>query len=216
MSANTPRSPGRPPAGSTPASREALLRTAAPLFADQGYEGTSLKQVADGAGVTPAMIAYHFRDKAGLLEAVVLESLEHVLEAVRAAAAATGEDEAFAPQLVRSYLAVIDAHPWIPRIMVREVLSRDTPLRDLVRDRFMARAVRIVPPRLARDITEGRLRSDLDPVHFVLSLLGMCIFPYIAAPVLGPLLGYRVDGDFADEYADHAVRMILSGTGARP
>ena len=210
------RSPGRPPAESGGEARDRLLRTAARLFAAHGYAATSLREVAVGADVTPAMVAYYFRDKAGLLEAVVMDGLEHVLEAVRAAADDESGHTLFVPRLIAAYLRVIDEHPWIPLIMVREVISRDTPLRELVKDRFMTRAIEIVPPMIAQDIRSGELRPDLDPAHTVLSILGMCVFPYIAEPVLGPLLGYRTDRDFAERYTTHAIDMVLGGTGARP
>lgn len=215
MNTSRNRTPGRPRADAGTEARDRLLRTAAELFAAHGFEGTSLKQVAVGADVTPAMVAYYFRDKAGLLEEVVLDGLGHVLDAVQAVADDPEEQEPFVARLIKAWLRVINTHPWIPLIMVREVISRDTPLRDLVKRRFMARAVQIVPPRVARDIQQGWLRDDLDPVHTVLSILGMCVFPYIAEPLLGPMLGFRIDAAFGERYAMHTTNLVLSGAGAR-
>jgi TetR/AcrR family transcriptional regulator len=213
---DTTRPPGRPKSGSGHDPRERLLTTAARLFAARGFEGTSLRQVADGAGVTSAMVAYYFSDKAGLLEAVVMDGLSHILDAVESAVADSKSTDAFLARLVTAYLDVINRHPWIPSIMVREVISRDSALRDLVRREFMERAVMIVPPAIARDIAANRLRADLDPAYTVLSIVGMCVFPYMAEPVLGPLLGYRIDESFGQRYSEHAIGLILSGAGAGP
>lgn len=215
MDTNPNRPPGRPPAEAGLEAQERLLRTAAQLFAAQGYEATSLREVAQGARVTPAMVAYYFRDKQGLLEAVVLDGLGHVLEAIQVVADEAPGTESFVARLIRAYLGVINSHPWIPQIMVREVISRDTPLRELVRKRFMARAIEIVPPGIAADIAGGRLRADLDPRQALLSILGMCLFPYIAEPLLGSMLGYRIDEAFGAAYAEHSVRLILEGAGER-
>ncbi|MGD8832358.1 MAG: TetR family transcriptional regulator, partial [Pseudomonadales bacterium] len=73
MSTSSERGRGRPQAGQREGldPRDTLIEIAAERFARQGFEGTSLRQVAEGADVTPAMVAYYFRDKSGLLEAVV-------------------------------------------------------------------------------------------------------------------------------------------------
>ncbi len=78
-------------------------------------------------------------------------------------------------------------------------------------DRFAARVLTIVPPRVMAEIESGRLRRDLDPRYTLLSLIGMCLFPYIAEPVLGPLLGYQLDEAFGRDYTDHTLALFLGG-----
>jgi AcrR family transcriptional regulator len=205
------RPPGRPRAR-TGDPRADLVEIAARLFAEHGYEGTSLKQVARGAEVTPAMIAYYFRDKAGLLEAVAVSGFERMLNVLEGVVADHPEGE-FVAHFIRAYLRAINERPWIPQIFVREVLSRDSPLRQLFVEEFASRAIELVPPRVAGEIARGRLRADLDPRYAMLSLLGMCVFPYIAQPVLGPLLNYQFDDTFLREYSAHAVELFFRGAG---
>jgi AcrR family transcriptional regulator len=52
--------------------RDEVLRTARRLFAEHGYDGTSLQQIADAMGVTKANVYYYFRTKETLL-ATLLE-----------------------------------------------------------------------------------------------------------------------------------------------
>jgi len=52
-------------------SREAILAAARQLFAERGFEGTSLRQVARNAGVDPAMVHHFFRGKDQLFAASV-------------------------------------------------------------------------------------------------------------------------------------------------
>ncbi|WP_314215222.1 TetR family transcriptional regulator [Pseudarthrobacter equi] len=49
--------------GGSTASREHILKTARRMFADHGFEGTSLRQVARAAGVDPAMVHHFFSGK---------------------------------------------------------------------------------------------------------------------------------------------------------
>lgn len=53
-----------------------ILDSAAQLFAERGYEGVSMRDIAKVVGVTQANLYYHFRDKAALVEA----TLAHVFE----------------------------------------------------------------------------------------------------------------------------------------
>jgi AcrR family transcriptional regulator len=49
--------------GGTAASRDHILDAARRQFAEHGFEGTSLRQVARAAGVDPAMVHHFFQDK---------------------------------------------------------------------------------------------------------------------------------------------------------
>ena len=53
------------------ASRESILKEANRLFAEKGYEGTSIRELTEAAQVNVAAINYHFGSKQGLFEAVV-------------------------------------------------------------------------------------------------------------------------------------------------
>lgn len=76
--------PGIPRARSQP--REAqLLDIARELFGRKGYDRTSLRDIAEEAGITKAALYYHFPDKDALYERVVLESLERLIAHVEAA-----------------------------------------------------------------------------------------------------------------------------------
>jgi AcrR family transcriptional regulator len=58
--------------GSTaPQSRERILDAARALFAEHGYAGTSVRDIADALGVTKAALYYHFAGKADILLALV-------------------------------------------------------------------------------------------------------------------------------------------------
>jgi len=54
--------------------REALLAAARRVFANRGFEGTSIREIAEAAKVNKAMIYYHFKDKVDLYRAVLSSS----------------------------------------------------------------------------------------------------------------------------------------------
>lgn len=211
------RGPGRPPSGVAPPLRERLLEAARSLFTAKGFADVSLREVASEAGVSPAMIAYYFGGKEGLYEAVLESALERLLLRLRAvsadAASGAGADDAIATFL-GSYLDMLVAEPWIPQLIVREVIAQDSPLRARFRRDFAGPAFAALGALLAGERARGRLRSDLDDGLTVLSLIGMAVFPFLAHPVIGEVIGYRLDEGLRDRLFEHTRRLFLEG--ARP
>ena len=78
---------GRPPTFEAP--RETILAHAAGLFAEHGYEGTSLQQVAASVGITKAAIYHYFPTKQVMYEAIVVDLLARLDADVRGTINAT-------------------------------------------------------------------------------------------------------------------------------
>lgn len=67
------------------ARREQIVTLAARLFGEKGYDGTSLRDIAEAAGITKAALYYHFPDKERLYEDVAMTRIRELLEEVKAA-----------------------------------------------------------------------------------------------------------------------------------
>ncbi|TGR64421.1 TetR/AcrR family transcriptional regulator [bacterium M00.F.Ca.ET.194.01.1.1] len=74
------RRQGRPPTVEN--ARGRILDKAAELFARDGYEGASLGSVADAIGITKAAIYHYFPNKKEIYEAIIVRTLEGLLQAV--------------------------------------------------------------------------------------------------------------------------------------
>lgn len=79
-----PSRPGRPPGTST--KRAAILQAAHELFSAQGYEQTSIRQIARQAEVDPALVRHYFSDKTTLFLAAAQISFDPRLLVKRLAA----------------------------------------------------------------------------------------------------------------------------------
>jgi AcrR family transcriptional regulator len=85
------------------ATRAALLDQATTLFAERGYAGTSLEDVASASQVTRGAVYHHFASKQALFEAVLQQQEARAMEAVAAAADAPDPWDA-AIQALGAYL----------------------------------------------------------------------------------------------------------------
>ena len=75
----TQKGPGRPEG--TSVVRETILNAAEGIFANLGYAGTTLREVANEANVTQALINYYFGSKYGLFEEVFLRRSQIIADA---------------------------------------------------------------------------------------------------------------------------------------
>lgn len=103
----TARKPGRPKGGKSEQTRERILDAAEQLFADRGYDGASIRDVAAAAGLQIHSVSYHFGPKEQLFDAVVARRADIMTglrrEALVAARREAGGGAIPIKQLVRDY-----------------------------------------------------------------------------------------------------------------
>ncbi len=207
----TERGPGRPRGRAPEQSRQALIDAARDLFSRREFAAVSLRQIAERAKVNPAMIHYHFGGKEGLYSAMLEERFAPLLQQLEL----LPNERPSLSKFLESYVRMLAANPWLPNLVVREVLYGKSSFREQFIQRFAARAGRMVPTLIDEERKAGRLRTDLDPVLATLSLLSMALFPFIGRPVIEPALGLEMDEGFIRRWVEHALRLFYEGAEVR-
>ena len=211
------RRPGRPRAEEGAAVRERLLDAAAELFGRQGFARTSLRDLASAAGVTPAMVSYYFGSKEGLYSALLERALEELLPD---AAALPGDGAPDPEALVERLFALVTERfterPWIPALLVREVLEEGGAFREAFIERFASRIAGRLVGALDEARRGGQLREDLDPRLAYASLISLVLFPLIGRPIFERILGLSLDeAPVREKLKRHGRRVFLEGVLSR-
>jgi AcrR family transcriptional regulator len=60
--------------------RKKILATAEKLFAEKGFDGTGIQDIAKSAGVNKALIYYHFKNKQDIVDSLFQETLDEMFE----------------------------------------------------------------------------------------------------------------------------------------
>jgi AcrR family transcriptional regulator len=205
---------GRPAAAPERDLRADLLGAARELFLRYGYRAVSARQVAAQAGANPAMVHYYFGSKQGLYTAMLREATAPLVAALEQMLASSGPTSADPTTLMAAYMRIVGCHPWIPGLILREVFSPEGTYRDDFIREFAGRVAPSVVELIRRGIAAGRMRQDLDPSLAVVSFMSLAVFPFIARPVLGRVLGQKFDGDGLEALIDHSTRLFAAGTAA--
>jgi AcrR family transcriptional regulator len=101
--------------------RELILRGATELFAERGYDGTSMGDIARAAGITPAVIYDHFGSKAELQITLLRRETEQMLASIASALeAAPNEPSKRLRAGVDAFFAFVAEHPFAWRMMFRD------------------------------------------------------------------------------------------------
>ena len=210
---NTParKQPGRPPSSSDQTVRQQLLAAARGLFAQQGYDGVSIRQVAETAAVNPAMIHYYFGSKQGLYEAMLTDTFTPLIERLSAVLGASADDAGGLRNFFSLYMHTLGANPWMPPLILREVVAEGGRLRGWFIQQFAARGGGLLTRLIEREQAAGRIRTDADPSLTALSMVSLAVFPFVAMPVTREVFGMRVKTDYLDRLVEHTQRVFLQG-----
>ncbi len=206
---------GRPPASRSADRREKILLCAVRLFAEQGEPATTIVQIAEAADVTPAMIHYYFKGRAGLLDAVAAEWILPIVKGVwEAADADLGNPAGAVCALAERMLDAAQRHPELPRLWAMEFLAGSGALRDrIVPAMLPVELHRRLVNAVASAQQDGRMNPGIDPVLLVPTVVAMVLCPLAAQGLLEKVPTVRrID---REALARHVRAFLLAGLAAR-
>jgi TetR/AcrR family transcriptional regulator, cholesterol catabolism regulator len=181
------------------ARREELTRIAARLFAEQGYQGTSLADLAAALGVQKPSLYHHIASKEDLLWEVAWEGAEAFHAALDGVPAEVPAAERIRLAL-RAHLAVVGRQLDLATVFMREWRY----LSDERRGRFVAERRRYearIRDLFRAGVEESQLRSDLDVATAALLFLSAANWAYT----------WLRPGSPTDELADRLYMALFDG-----
>jgi AcrR family transcriptional regulator len=163
-SAKSPRTRGR--RGSTALAserRDHLVKLAAELFAEKGFQATTVREIADEAGILSGSLYHHFDSKESIVDEVLSGYLDELLTSYRAAMERGGT-----PRELLSELVVIAFGTLETRRAAITVMQNDwNYLRQLDRFSYLVKAEEEVEAMWVGLLKDGAkkkvFRSDVDP-----------------------------------------------------
>lgn len=175
-----------------------ILEAAKSVFVRNGFDGATMKQISDEAGINKALLHYYFRNKEKLFEAVFLDIFNKFIPG---AVSILSSGKAFDEKIrlfVHSYVDMLIRNPLVPIFILREI-NRNP---DLLIKLFSKSGIN---PDIFLDTIETELKkegfADLDPRHFLINILGLCVFPIAARPLIQRLM-FESDQESFDQFLE--------------
>jgi AcrR family transcriptional regulator len=186
---------------------ERILDAAEELFAERGYNGTTLRDVATRVGVRPPSLYNHFASKDALY-AAVLERGIGPLMVVLARSAAAPASEPFDPgKLVSEVMAVLARRPGLPRLVQHETLAGGQRLTPILRS-WIVPALERAHELVAASPAAGRWSAEQIPL-LVLAMYQVVLGYFTFAPFYRDLGGDELLGEAALEAQTRFLRDLV-------
>lgn len=188
---------------------ERILDAATRLFAERGFEATSLQSVADAVGIRKPSLLYHFPSKDELRRAVLDKLLSHWNRVLpKLLMAATSGREQF-DAIIKETVAFFTADRDRARLLLREALDRPKEMRALIIGHVQPWA-NVVSDYIRRGRDAGRVRPDVDPEAYIVHTINLVVSSIATFDSIGAL-GRSKDhaGDDTDlrRHVDELVRV---------
>jgi TetR/AcrR family transcriptional regulator len=153
--------------------REQILEEATRRFAAHGFDGTSLKDIADAVGIRKPSLLYHFQSKEDLRREVLDAAMARwndVLPKVLMAAARSTRLDAVMDEVI----AFFADDPDRARLLVREILDRPDDMRERIRT-YVRPWIDVVARQIERGKDEGLVHPDVDPEAFAALMTNLIV-----------------------------------------
>ncbi|MEM0928660.1 MAG: helix-turn-helix domain-containing protein [Pseudomonadota bacterium] len=186
--------------------RDHLLEAATVLFAERGFYGVSIANIADEVGLTKQALLHHFSTKAKLY-GEVLEGISRDFERVRAQAIAASDDPE--AQLTVYLLAMISTTPkdaMRSRLLMRELL--DNQRRASTAGVWYLKAFLEELVAMMRAVPAWRAASAVEALAAIYQLLGAINYFAVSEPTLRGIFGDERFGALDGAYGEQLERLI--------
>jgi TetR/AcrR family transcriptional regulator len=160
---------------------EKILKAARAVFAENGYSGAHVDEIADRAGVNKATLYYQIGDKDTLYANVIHQVLGNTAKNIAGAVAKVDHPEEKLKAYINCIAANVDKNPELPPIMMREIAAEGAHLPRVVIDDIAS--VMVI---LAGILEEGKKKGifiEVVPFLIHMMIVGTIIFHKKVTPI---------------------------------
>jgi len=157
---------------------EKIREAARVVFMKKGFAATRTRDIAEEAGINLALLNYYFRSKEKLFELVMFEKFQKFFGIIVSVAHDSSLSLDKKVELfVNNYIDLLTENPDLPIFVLSEI--RDKP------ERFVSTTqlkTLLAESSFIKQLREKR--DDINPLQFIISLLGLTVVPFLMRPLL--------------------------------
>lgn len=162
---------------------EKIKSAARTVFHKKGYAATRTRDIAEEADINLALLNYYFRSKEKLFETIMFETVFGFMQTM--GMVLNDEKTTLEKKVERiasHYIDFITKEPNIPIFMLSEIrnnaggLLERLPIKQLVMNSSFFK-------QHQEAVAKGKI-TEPNPLHFLMNLLSLVVFPFIAQPLL--------------------------------
>lgn len=184
-----------------------ILDAAESLFARQGFEATTIKEIGTRSGLNPALLYYYFGGKEALYRAVLGRIVQGLIAEGGAALDAAASPAEAIRALVSTQVRFLLAHPNAPRLFIREMVDHEARRAHALVLQVSAGLFERLCAAIEAGQRAGRFRRAVEPRFAAVSTVAQVVYFLLARPAIGVFFGVGAKGitpEMAVAFGRHA------------
>ena len=162
---------------------EKIVAAARKVFTTKGMAGARMQDIADEAGINKAMLHYYFRDKDKLFETIFITEAQRFFPKINMIFQSDASLFEKIENFVNEYIDEMQENPYLPWFVMNEI-NRDPDqfLYKIWGKDNLPKPAKFLE-QIEKEIKKGTIKR-FNPVHLLMNLLSMTIFPFVAKPMM--------------------------------
>ena len=169
-----------------------ILEAAKIVFIQKGLDGTRLEGIAKEAGINKALLHYYFRSKENLFETIFDQMIEKFVPDFTIIVESKKPIEEKIELFVHRYIDFVSTNPQVPIFLITELNRNPERMKDILSRTQNFGKIQQFAFQMITEMQIGRIKS-FNPLHLILNIISLCVFPFIAKPVLQAILQIKDD-----------------------
>ncbi len=200
--------------------KKKILNAALNIFAEHGFSGARMQQIANEANINKAMLHYYFHSKSLLFEEIFKTCLEKINTLYLNCFSKNISFEKKIEDLAEAYLVYLQNNPKEAQLIINGIAKNPGYFRKHIVSVFDDEKFFELKSLMSSEFADGNIKH-VSPYHLLILMLPMAIYPVIASNFLGDIidkksLGYAKLVQLQKEHMTKITRMVvLTGSKAK-
>ncbi len=167
-----------------------IKQAAKKVFMQKGYAAARTRDIAEEAGINLALLNYYFRSKEKLFDIIMLENLQQFIEGIKEILNNKQTSiEQKVEAIVVNYINLLTQQPDLPLFVLHELRTHPKEIVSKIdKDKFISKSYFMQQVKDA--VKEGKI-APVQPLHFLMNMVGLTVFPFVASPILRDIGGLK-------------------------
>lgn len=181
--------------------KKRILKEAKILFIKNGYNGTSIRDIAKASETNIAMVNYYFQSKYNLFEIIFEEAIDILTQKIFLT---LGSDIPFFELIetwIHTYYEILFEYPQIPMFILNEVSRNPEKLTTRIKSKNPLQAFETIAKRIEDESAKGTIK-ETPSADFLLNVLSLSLFPFMFGELAMALMDVSRD-KYSELIANH-------------
>ncbi|HIE07712.1 MAG TPA: TetR/AcrR family transcriptional regulator [Desulfarculaceae bacterium] len=185
--------------------KEEILAATIPLFAEKGYAGVSMREIARTVGLKAASLYHHFPNKQTLYIEAMIQTYSKYADLMKESFTLQASPEMRLRHLIEKLCRIVHDDDNFRRLLEREILDGDETRLRLLANHVFGDFFRNI-----NELCLG-LTSKLDPHMLAISITSLIIHHYQITPIRTFMPGFKPSHNDPEVLAQHIFQLLKNG-----